>query len=465
MIEFKAEDLARWSRGTWVPHPPARIEGISHDTRTISHHALYVALRGEKFDGHEFLATAFERGASAAMVQRGTQFPATSDKPLLLVDEPAAALQAIAAGHRRTIAAEIIAVTGSVGKTTMKDLAAAMLGAALPTSATKGNWNNAIGVPLSLLDMRRSDAVGVFEVGMNHPGEIAPLCQIILPTWGVVTSIGPVHMEFFNSVEDIALEKAELLRSLPSTGTAILDSGCTCFDLLRAAIPCRLITVSLTREADYYCVARSPEGKGMQAAVIERATGQRHVVQIPLPGDHHVVNTLLALAVARGLGVEWRAIAEALRGFTPSPMRWQVVRVGSVDFINDAYNANPLSMRAALQAFRSAVVRGRRWLVLGGMLELGRIATHAHRQLGRLAGSLPWGGIVTVGDLGRLIAEGATEAGFASNRLFAAATPREAGALLAERCGAGDAVLLKASRGIRLEEVLEYYNAKVRASA
>lgn len=465
MTEFKAENLARWSRGTWAPHPPSHIEGVSHDTRTLTRNALYVALRGEKYDGHEFLATAFERGASAAMVQRETQFPPAGNTPLLLVDDPAAALQAIAAGHRRTLDAEIVAVTGSVGKTTMKDLAAAMVGAALPTAATKGNWNNAIGVPLSMLDMRRSDAAGIFEIGMNHPGEIAPLCQIILPTWGVVTGIGPVHMEFFNSIDDIALEKAELLRSLPSTGAAILDADCACFDLLRAAVPCRLITISLTREADYYCAARTAEGNGMRAAIIERATGQRHVLQIPLPGDHHVVNTLLALAVARGLGVEWRAIADALRVFKPSPMRWQVVRVGAVEFINDAYNANPLSMRAALQTFRSAVVRGRRWLVLGGMLELGRIAAHAHRQLGRLAGSLPWGGIITVGDLGRLIAEGAAEAGFAHNRLFTTATAQEAGDLLADRCGAGDAVLLKASRGIRLEEVLECYNARVRASA
>jgi len=174
---------------------------------------------------------------------------------------------------------------------------------------------------------------------------------------------------------------------------------------------------------------------------------------------------MLAVAVARGHGVDWGAIDDALSNFSAPPMRWQIIRVGAVEFVNDAYNANPMSMRAAINAFRTMTVRGRRWLVLGGMLELGRISAREHHELGRLLGEMAWGGIITVGELGQMIGEGAIAAGYNQKRLYSVETAAAAADILAEKCGAGDAVLLKASRGIHLEGVLENYNLRVRASA
>jgi UDP-N-acetylmuramoyl-tripeptide--D-alanyl-D-alanine ligase len=341
-----------------------------------------------------------------------------------------------------------------------------MLAMTMPTARTRGNWNNALGVPLSLLGMSLADEIGVFEIGMNHPGELAPLCQILLPTWGVVTNIGPVHMEFFESVKAIALEKAEVLRALPENGTAVLNRDTQFFDLLRTAASGQVLTVSMQQaDADYLCVERSITANGMLAVIREKATGQRHVIQIPVMGDHNIVNAMLAIAVARGHRVLWPDIRRALQYFVPQPMRWERKRIGGLTLINDAYNANPMSMRAALEAFRQMATTGRKWLVLGGMLELGRISSYEHRELGHVVGRQAWEGLITVGELGQEIAAGAEDAGFGRQTIFRCEDASMAAQVLAERCQSGDIVLLKASRGIRLETLLPLYREKMGAVA
>lgn len=459
MIRYNPEELARWSRGVWVPHAPVDVVGITQDTRSLNPGALYVALEGERFDGHQFIDRAFELGASAALVRRDNPYlPESPAQPMLLVEDPADALQAIAAAYRRQMEISSIAVTGSVGKTTVKDLIADLLGARLPTARTRGNWNNAVGVPLSVLGVRRSDEAGVFEVGMNHPGELMPLCQIVLPNWAVITGIGPVHIEFFDSIEGIAFEKSEVLRALPEEGTAVLNRDCPFFELLSAQAPGRVLTVSLTQEADYQCLESAIDPSGMTALILERRTNERHEIFVPLMGRHHIVNSMMAIAVARGHEVAWHDIVEILRRFKSAPMRWEQQIVGSVTFINDAYNANPLSMRAAIEAFQMVGSGpGRRWLVLGGMLELGRYAAAEHLALGRFLASHAWAGIITVGELGETLAEGAREAGFRTSALFVCEDADQAAAVLRERIRPGDQVLMKASRGIRLEEVLQAY--------
>lgn len=458
MIMLSAEELARWSRGTWVPEPPREIKGVSHDTRTLKPGMLYVALSGERFDGHQFIAKAFSKGACGAMIQRDNPY-LTEDLrgPLLVVDDPFAALQAMAAAYRRQLDAHIVGVTGSAGKTTVKDMIATLLGTAMPTARTQGNWNNAIGLPLSILGMSRADQAGVFEVGMNHPGELAPLCQILLPHWGVVTNVGPVHMEFFDSVQSIAMEKAELLRSLPEDGVAVLNRDSQFFDLLAASAPGKILTVSMKNEADYVCRDKELADDGMSLVIDERATAERHVIQLPLVGEHHILNAMLAIAVARDQGIEWPDIAHSLKRFIPAPMRWQKNTLNGVTFINDAYNANPMSMRAAVEAFQRVATRSRKWLVLGGMLELGRIERHEHHELGRFLGRYDWAGLVTVGELGVHIAAGAESAGFRRRAIHTCIDSEEAVEKLITMLRPGDQVLLKASRGMRLEEVIDGY--------
>jgi UDP-N-acetylmuramoyl-tripeptide--D-alanyl-D-alanine ligase len=454
MPSFLAKDLSAWSGGTWAGGAPPPIRGICADTRTLRAGELYVALRGPNFDGHTFIEEAFLRGAAAVMAEAAAK---SVREPVLRVPCTRAALAALAAGYRRTLDARLIGVTGSVGKTTVKEMTADLLASAAPTARTRGNWNNDIGLPLSLLAIEPSDRYGVLEVGSNHPGEIAALCECLRPQWGIITAIGPGHLEFFGSVEAIAREKAALLKSLPAAGLAFLSRDDAWFDGLLAASPCEVVTVSLDAEADYR--ARPDPAEGSRFVVEERTTGQRAEMKVPLPGRYMVANALWAVAVGRRCGLSWEAIRESLDRYRPLPMRWSRVVLCGVEFVNDAYNANPVSMHAALEAFAKMGVAGRRWLVLGGMLELGAAECELHRQLGRAVVAGPWAGLLHVGPRGAWIAEGARDGGMSADRLFDCPDTTSAAGLLKKLARPGDAVLLKASRTEGLEKVQEAYVA------
>ncbi len=450
MPHFAPTDLARWSAGTWQ-HAPAAVTGASLNTQTLRPGDLFFALPGAKADGHDYVAAALARGAAGAVVLR--KFAKKNPTlPLLVVGEPAAALRAIAAGYRDTLPATFIAITGSVGKTTVKEMAADLLATVGTTARTHGNFNNNLGLPLSLLAMEPDARFGVFELGMNHPGELAPLCQLLRPSIGIVTMVGPVHFEFFDSVQAIAEEKAEVLRCLPKDGLAVLDAEGDWFDLLRAATPCRLVTTALGAAADY-TAQLAPELIGA-FTVTERATGDVSALQNAVPGAHNIRNALLAVAAARAQAASWEKIRAALAAFQPVGLRWQRSEWRGAALVNDAYNASPPSMAAALRTFMEMPAAGRRWVVLGGMLELGAAAEDLHGELGRVVAGLPDIHLVTVGELGAWIAAGAFEAGLAGERIEICENCAAAAAVLRARLQAGDAVLLKASRGEKLERVV-----------
>ncbi|HOW97841.1 MAG TPA: UDP-N-acetylmuramoyl-tripeptide--D-alanyl-D-alanine ligase, partial [Kiritimatiellia bacterium] len=377
--------------------------------------------------------------------------------PVLVVGDTRKALGDLASGYRRTVTARLVGVTGSVGKTTVKEMIADALAQAAPTARTPGNWNNDIGLPLSLLAIEPVHRYAVLEAGTNHPGEIAALCRGMRPDWGVVTAIGQGHLEHFGSVEAVAREKADLLRALPAGGLAFLPRDDAWYELLRAAAPCPVVTVSLEAGADYR--GRPDPAGGDRFVVEERETGERAELVSPLPGRHMVANALFAAAVGRRCGLPWAAISAALARYRPPPLRWNRSVVRNVTFINDAYNANPMSMRAALEAFGRMAVAGRRWLVLGGMLELGPGECDLHRQLGRVVAGGPWEGLLAVGPRGAWIVEGTREAGLSADRSFCCADAGAAARRLDQWARPGDAVLLKASRTERLEKVLESFAA------
>ena len=266
-----------------------------------------------------------------------------------------------------------------------------------------------------------------------------------------------MHIEFFDSLEGIAFEKSEVFRSLPEEGTAVLNADCPFFKLLASQAPGPVVTVSQRGEADYQCLAITAGVTGMTATIRERRTAERHDIVLPLVGRHHVTNAMLAIAVARGHEVAWRDIVEILRRFKSAPMRWERQAAGGATFINDAYNANPVSMRAAIESFHAGPTAGRRWLVLGGMLELGRYEETEHLNLGRFLAGFDWAGVVTVGELGDTIAEGARAGGVRAGVLWTCEDSEQAAGVLRQHLKPGDEVLLKASRGIRLEEVLQAY--------
>lgn len=453
---FDPDELMRWSGGDWLSRPALPVSAVVHDTRQVVPGALFVAIRGTRVDGHDFLRQAAEKGAVAALVARARAREFSSLRlPLLVVDDPALALRGLATGYRLKLGLPVIGITGSTGKTTVKEMIACLLEAAMPTARTKGNWNNEIGLPLSILAIPVETRAAVLELGISHPGEMAPLCAIARPDRGVITNVGPVHLEFFESIDAIAREKGELFRSLPAEGSAVLSRDEPCFELLRTLAPCRVVTTSLHPESGAdYVLLRAGGRHGGECVVADRIGGGTHAFHLPLPGAHNRHNALLAVAAAREFGVAWEVIASAFERYVAPPMRWECLDVGGMTIINDAYNANPVSMQAALRTFRELETTGRKWLALGDMLELGAGEVGEHRNIGRALADGPWSGLVTVGGLGARIAEGALDAGMPAARVYSCTTTAEAAEYLKENMAKGDALLIKASRGKRLEEII-----------
>lgn len=444
--------LADWSGGRWTCLPAEPIRAASNDTRLIGKGDLFAALSGEKADGHAFVKQAFDKGAAAALVRADWSAPAGF--PCLAVRDPLTALQAIAARHRESSDWRIIGITGSAGKSTVKEMTAALLESRWPTARTQGNFNNAIGLPLSLLTLAPGwHRCGVFEAGANHPGEIAALCEVLRPEWGVITNVGPVHVEFFKSVDGVAREKGALLQALPAAGLAFLNRDTPCFDRLAARSRCRVRTVSLA-DPDAALFAESIfENKGTDQRIRVREGRAAHEIRLSVPGRHNATNALLAAAVGREMGLSWPEIDAVLVEFQPMAMRWQVQTAAGVMVINDAYNANPLSMAAALQTFRSTRCEGRKWLVLGDMRELGDHAEPEHDAVGEAVADGPWAGLVAVGPLSAGLAKKAIAAGFPEKEVVCVEAAESAVAAIRARVKPGDAVLIKASRGVRLERV------------
>lgn len=457
MEEIFPDQAAGWCGGRWHPRmPPEPLRSLCADSRQARPGCLFFALKGARADGHDFLGAIAGAGACAVVRADVPVQKLPADGFCLRVDDPPSALGRFAAAYRAQMPARIVGVTGSVGKTLTKELAADLLATAGRTARTAGNFNNEIGLPLSLAGLDRGCAFGVFEAGISHPGEMAPLRDILAPDIAVVTRLGPAHIEYFGSVRAIAEEKAALLEKLPAHGFAVLDRDDECFQVLRARCSAPVVTCSLQRrEADY---AGDPQAGG-NLWVFERATGEHAALPLPPPGGFMAENVLRAVAVARKCGAAWGAIAAALRAFRSVGMRWAVVEVRGWTAVNDGYNANPVSMRAALAAFADWPAAGRKFLVLGPMLELGGFEPAEHEALGRLAAAGNWAGVAVVprrpaDAAAQALAGGVRAAGWPEERLCAAAGPGEAAAWLRARLDSGDAVLLKASRGVGIEKVL-----------
>lgn len=454
------DELARWTGGAWQAPPAGDLHGVSSDTRRLSAGNFFVALRGDRFDGHDFVKQALDLGATAALVDRKSPALFETGLPLLVVEDTRKALTRMASGHRGSLNARLVGITGSVGKTSVKELLADALALDGPTFRSPGNWNNDLGLPLSLLRMLPDHQFGVLELGMNHPGEIAPLTRLLEPQVGVMTSIGPVHLEAFADETAIAREKSDLFKGLPPDGWAVVSQDSPHLELLRRAAPCRLVTTSTSADsgADYSVVRYGP---GI-FEVREGDHGEHRFFEAALPGGYFIENALLAIAAARRLGVSWGALQHTVCTYRPPPMRWERSHIEGVEIINDAYNANPLSMREVVRAFADTPVQRERWLVLGTMRELGPSAPALHRELGRELAAGGWAGVVLCGEGGAWIAEGAREGGMDAARIHACADAQTAAAVLGAGAQAGDAVLLKASRGEHLEHILAAWKTQDR---
>ena len=428
--------------------PRAVAIGYSIDSRTIRPGELFFAVKGETLDGHDFVDQALGKGAIAAVVSQ--ENPPRSDLPLIRVDDTLLALQTLATAVRRLWGKSLIGVTGSTGKTTTKEAIAHVLASRYRVHKSEGNFNNHFGLPLMLLKLEPDHDIAVVEMGMSHAGEIAALGKIAQPEIGVVTNVAPVHLEFFDSVAGIARAKYELIESLPTTGTAVLnadDEYVSQFgrDFRGKVVPYGLAAVASVR-------AENIESRGQDGSIFEVVAGNsREVVRLPLLGEHNVYNSLAAIAVGMESGLSLREASSAFASLEPADKRGQVVQVGNITVINDCYNCNPTALRAMTDALANMPAK-RRIVVAGAMLELGPTGEDLHRECGRYIAVKKIDFLLGVRGSARQMVEAAREAGMQAEFVN---TPEEAGEWLARETRDGDVVLMKASRGVKLERALD----------
>lgn len=410
-------------------------KGVSTDTRTLRKGDIFFALKGPHFDGHDFLETAVAKGASCLVVQAPAKISADLKKKVKIIEVPDAlkAYGEHAARHRQKFKVPVVAVTGSCGKTTVKELIAHVLARKFNVLKNRGTENNLVGVPKTLLELDSTHDVAVLELGTNRPGEIAALSAIARPQIAVITRIGKAHLEGLGSLEGIKAEKLSITNSLERGGLLVLNAEDPALRCVSSGVH-RVVGVSLSS-----------------------ASKDKNIFETRLLGRHNILNAHLAAAVAMALGMDDAAIRKALADFRPPAGRLSLRRIREMDFIDDSYNANPTSFAAALEALEAFKTRGRKAVACGDMLELGAQAESCHREIGQAIARLAPDFVVAVGDLSRALADEAIQKGFPQSRLRTAADSIEAGNILRAWARPGDCVLVKGSRGVKMEKIFECF--------
>lgn len=435
------------------------VTSVSTDSRDAKPGSLFFAIKGENHDGHAYVADVLDRGASAAVISDLSAVPPRyqTGGRLVLVPDTVASLGRLAAWYRRQFAAQVVAVVGSNGKTTTKDMIATVLGHKRRGRSAKASFNNHIGVPMTLLSVEPADEFIVVEIGTNHPGEIAALGRIAKPDICVVTSIGEEHLEFFGSLDGVAGEEYSILSTMRSRAFVAMSQQAARFAPATIRNQFTVLTYGLDDESS----GGSPGCDLRATEIVATADGQRFKVnarfeyQLPVLGRHNVVNALAAIAIGSRFRMTTEEITEAVAKVQLPPMRMQRTRVGSLTVINDAYNANPSSLAAAFEVLDCIQDVRRKVLILGDMRELGDQSTRCHQTVGRDAGRSTAQVIIVVGAMSRVMADGATGSAGTSKRIYAFPTVEALAERLPELIEPEDLILLKASRGVRLERLVD----------
>ena len=444
------EKIALWAGGKLVTGDPLGIvTTVCTDSRSLKAGDLFVALRGDNFDGHTFVAEAAKRGAAGAVVEA---FPAELPPgfAVLLVKDTLQALQNLATEYRRSLDLQVVGLTGSNGKTSTKDLTAAVLGGNFQVTKTEGNLNNHIGVPLTLLRARRADQIGVFEFGMNHAGEIAPLAAMAAPEVGIITNVGMAHIEFLGSREAIAQEKGMLAEALPPSGTLILNAGDEFSESIAARTKADVVLAGIGQGEVFANTLRASAG-GTKFTI--HADGRSAEAELAVPGEHMVCNAMLAVAAGRVFGLSLEECAAGLTQLRLTKGRLEQKMIRGIHVIDDTYNANPDSVAAALRTLASMPAAGRRIAVLGRMGELGAEAERGHRLVGEAAAQAHLDSVIGVGQEAQWITDAAWRGGV--EKVVRVESTEEATKVLRDLARAGDVVLIKGSRSARMERIVE----------
>jgi len=434
--------------------------GYSIDSRTIQQGELFFAVRGERLDGHDFVQSALSNGAAAAVVARDQLRRYSNQSKLLSVDDPLLALQQLSAAVRRMWGKPVVGITGSAGKTTTKEIVAHVLGTKFNVLKSQGNLNNHFGMPLQLLKLEPEHDIAVIEMGMSHAGEITALAKLAQPDCGVVTMVAPVHLEFFDSIAGIAKAKQELIASLPPSGIAVLNADDPYVSQFGRDFSGKVVCFGLHKPADV--TARDveplrPLGSAFEVVYRDEVAP----TALPLLGEHSIYNALAGVAVGLQHGVTLKDAAAALSSLTAGDKRGQVLEFEGATVINDCYNSNPKALESMVRSLAQMPAQ-RRIVVAGEMLELGPGGEAMHRDCGQLMGNYRVDFVLGVRGLARLIVEGAASANVDAEFV---ASPEEAGEWLRDNIRPGDLVLVKGSRGVKLERALESWMGKTAASS
>jgi UDP-N-acetylmuramoyl-tripeptide--D-alanyl-D-alanine ligase len=428
------------------------VERISTDSRTIKKGELFVALRGENFDGHKFVGATAKGGAAGAIVDLKWKGKVPKKFAIIRAQDSLLAYQNLAANYRKSLPIKVLAITGSNGKTSTKDFGASVLGRKFRVTKTQGNFNNHVGLPRTILEATARDEVAVWEIGMNHPGEVAPLAKIAAPDAAIITNIGIAHIEFMGTREAIAKEKGALAEAVGAEGTVILNADDPFSKGIAGRSRARVIFAG-TKDGTIRAIDIQQSADGSEFTILEGAHQCR--AQLPVPGLHMVQNALLAVAAGRAFGL---SLEEAAAGLASAPLtkaRLQIKEINGVQFLDDSYNANPDSMKAALQTLVELDTDGKRIAVLGEMRELGEETQRGHEEVGEEAAAFGIDQLIGIGEMGAVISRAAENAGL--EKSAAVGSTSEAAELLRNIAVPGDLVLIKGSRLARTENVIEAF--------
>jgi UDP-N-acetylmuramoyl-tripeptide--D-alanyl-D-alanine ligase len=425
---------------------------VGTDSRNSAPQELFVALRGERFDGHQFIEAARQHGAAAALVESVSS--EWRNFPQIQVPDTLQALQRLARAYRAELSLRVVGITGSNGKTSTKEMVAAVLGEKYAVTKTEGNLNNHIGVPLSILSADSSHQVAIWEFGMNHIGELALLVEIAKPGYGIITNIGVAHIEFLGSREAIAREKKVLAEIIPSTGVVVLNADDEFSDWMAARCSARTIKTGIEQGTiQARQIAHHVDGEEF---VLSDESGEVPAF-LPVPGEHMIKNAVQAVAIGRALGLSLAQCSAGLAKTSLPGGRFRIEKLGQVLVINDTYNANPDSVIAALRTVAKLPVKGRRIAALGYMGELGEQSLSSHERVGSAAAENGFDFLIAVGERAKPIASASFRAGLDQTRTVA--TQTEAADALAEFLEPGDLLLVKGSRSAAMDRIIEQLEA------
>lgn len=464
MVQFTLEEILKVTNGTLLMGSGSGVyPSVSIDSRTIGRGELFIAIKGKNFDGHEFVVQALMKGAGGAIISDRSLIErkffhskgGSNLHTIIEVKDTLKALHGIANYQRRRLKIPVVAITGSNGKSTTKEMSASVAGVRFNVLKNEGNLNNQFGLPLTLLKMNDSHQAAILEMGMNEKGEIEKLSRIAEPDIGLITNIGRAHLEKLGSIENIKDAKGELIKGIGENGTVILNADDPLVMELKNGFKGKVITFGINSPSDITAV-NIKKNKDIGYQFILKMDGRDAVISLSYAGYHNIYNALSAAAVGKSLGIDINDIKKGIESFKPLPMRMEQFMIdGDITFINDAYNANLSSMEAAVKALSIADFPGEKFLVVGDMLELGDSSEDAHRYIGRLIASESIDCLITVGTESKFVFYEALLSGMSRGRAYHCENFDEVAFILDDELKSGDCVMIKGSRGMKMENVVE----------